>query len=412
VSKAPSVRRAPLLYRLVLWLAWPARERRAQSAELEQMFLHCVAESRRRRGWPGVVLAWLRGMADAMGAGIFAWAELFAARGRMNGGRSMGRLSLSGIPRELVSDVRLAARALVRDRLFTATALLTLLVCLAANAAIFSIVRSVLLKPLPIPEADRIVLLSNIYPRSGPPRTGPGASGTSAPDYFDRLEGMTVFEEQATYQRLSASVELADGVERTVALRATPSFFALVRARPLRGTLFREQDGEFDAAPRAILSYGYWQRAFGGEEAVIGRDVRINGVAFHVIGVLPRDFQFIWNDVDLWLPLGFAPALRADSRRHSNNWNMIARLKPDATVAQAQAEVDAINARPLERFPQFRSIIIDSANLLLVRSAGRVREMAIRQTLGAGPLRLGRQLLTETTFLTLLGGVLGIAAAW
>lgn len=444
--------RAPLVYRFLLFVAWPGWVRREQGAELEAMFVRCLHTARRRDGRMGVVLAWVRGAVDIVAAGLYAHFTQRSARSHSHEEqRTMTRTSLRHAGAEFGRDIRFATRALMRDRLFTVTALLTLIVCLAGNAAIFSVVRSVLLKPLPIADVNRVVLVSNIYPNATPPLTGPGESSASVPEYFDRVRDMTVFEMQAMYRRTSLAMDLAGGARRTIGMRATPSFYTLLRAKPLRGRLFEAAEGEPGNDSKAILSYGFWQREFGGDESIVGRDVHLNGTAFRVVGIMPRTFQYVWNDIDLWLPESFTPVQKSDASRHSTNWNMIARLKPGATVQQAQLEVDALNARTLDRFPELKPVLVNAgyrtviaplqdevvrgvrptlyllwagvvlvllvggvnlANLFMVRAASRSREMAIRHAMGAGLGRLGRQLLTETTFLTLTGGIIGIGVAW
>jgi predicted permease len=363
----------------------------------------------------------------------------------------MTRASFATRLSDFARDSKVAIRSLSRDRTFTATALLTLVVCLAANAAIFGIVRSVVLKPLPFPEPDRIVLLSNIYPKAGFATTGPAIVSAGVPEYYDRLRETTVFEQQALYVRRNPTLGLQEGAQRVVGIAATPSFFPLVGARTYLGRTFLPEEGERGQHARVLLSFGFWQRQFGSDSSIVGKDVRVDGTPGRVVGVLAPDFRYLWNDVDIWYPLAFTPEQKSDAFRHSNNWIHIARLKPGATLAQAQRQIDDLNARNSQRFPQlatalrdagFRTIVlslpdevtrdvrptlyllwggvlvvllvggVNLANLTLVRSAGRARELATRHALGAELPRLARQLLTETTLLTLTGGALGALAGW
>ncbi len=363
----------------------------------------------------------------------------------------MTRASLANRLSDFARDARVAARSLSRDRTFTATALLTLIVCLAANAAIFSIVRSVVLKPLPFAEPERLVLLSNVYPKAGFSVTGPGTVTAGVPDYYDRLRETTVFQEQALYVRRNPTLGLQEGAQRVVGIAATPSFFPLLGARTYLGRTFLPEEGERGQNARVVLSYGFWRRQFGGDSSIVGRDIRVDGTPGRVVGVLAPDFRYLWSDVDIWYPLAFTPEQKSDANRHSNNWIHIARLKPGATVEQAQRQIDDLNARNNQRFPQFATILRDAgfrtlvtrlsddvardvrptlyllwggvllvllvggvnlANLTLVRSAGRARELATRYALGAERPRLARQLMTETTLLTLAGGALGTVAGW
>jgi predicted permease len=341
----------------------------------------------------------------------------------------------------MLQDARFATRLLWKDRGFTITALLTLAVCIAANSAIFAVVNAVLLRPLPVPEPERLVLMYNSYPNAGVARASNGV-----PDYYDRLRETDVFEEQALFNTRGVTIGVESGPQRIVALLARPSLLRLLRARPLAGRLFQENEGEAGQDRKVILTDALWHQLFGGRDAV-GRDLRINGVPYQVIGILPPEFEFASPDVRLWMPLSFAAEEKSDDRRHSNNWSMIGRLKPGATVAQAQQQIDALNARNMERFPQFREILtnagfhtivksyqddlvegvrstlyllwagalfvlligaVNITNLVMIRSSGRARELATRQALGAGLGRITRQLLTETVLLTVSGGALGV----
>ena len=345
-----------------------------------------------------------------------------------------------------MSDLRYAFRLLWKDRAFTLAALLTLVVCIGANAAIFSIVRSVVLEPLPVPAADRLVYLHNSYPNAGAVR-----ASTGVPDYFDRLREMTVFEEQALYRREGVTAGVKDGSERIPAVRATPSFYRVTGAQPVAGRMLTDDDGQVGRELKVVLSYGLWQREFAGDAAAIGRTMRLSGRAYEIVGVMPPDFRFLWNDIGVWLPAAFTPQQMSDDQRHSNNWQMLARLKEGATVEQAQQQLDALNARNDARFPQFSQILKDAgfrsyavpmqddvvrevrpvlfllwggvlfvlilgcvniANLVMVRATGRSRELATRHAIGADHRRIRRQLITETTLLSVAGGLGGIAAGW
>jgi predicted permease len=342
----------------------------------------------------------------------------------------------------MLSDLRHALRLLVKDRSFTITALLTLAICIGANTAIFSVVESVLLRPLPVPDAERLVLILNGYPNAGAPR-----AGAAVPDYFDRLAGVDALEEQALYRRSGATFGNESGAERLTSVVGTPSFYRLTGASPQLGSLFSEADAEEGAQRRVLLSHQFWQRAFGGRSDIVGQSVRLNGNVHLVAGVLPADYRVLWNDVDVWLPTQFSANEKSDNGRHSNNWTMVGRLKAGASLATVQQQLNAINAANDERFPQFRQILKDAgyrtdafmlqadlvrelrpvlyllwggvlvvlligcvniANLVMVRASGRAREMATRHAIGATYGRLGRQMLSETVLLAVVGGALGI----
>jgi len=342
-----------------------------------------------------------------------------------------------------LSDIRYALRVLAKDRSFTATVLLTLAICIGANAAIFSIVQSVLLRPLPVPEPGRLVYIYNSYPNAGAERASNGV-----PDYYDRLAGMPSLEELAVYRRAGAIVGSENAAERLTAIVATPSLLRMLGVKPVLGNIFQEADARPGNDTKVLLGEGMWRTRFGGRPDIVGQQVRINGVQRTVVGVLPADFRFLWNDISMWMPVAFAPADKADDKRHNNNYQMLGRLKRDASLEQAQAQLTAINAANDARFPHFRQILKDAGfhtravllqddivrevrpvlfllwggvlfvlligavnvtNLVIVRSSARQRELATRHAIGAGIGRLARQLVTETVALAAAGGLLGIA---
>ena len=255
-----------------------------------------------------------------------------------------------------MGDIRLGFRLLWKDTAFTVTAVLTLALCIGANVAVFSIVHNVLLKPLPVPQSDRIVLMGNAYPGAG----SPIPSNSAVPDYFDRLRYMDVFEEQADYTGGTQSVDQNGTPVRVRMNRVTPSFFRLLRVAPVLGRTFSEEEGEIGKDTTVVLSYALWHSQFGGDPAVVGKDLRLDGQPVTVIGVMPRDFYFLNPDVLLWRPIAFTPEQKSDELRHSNNFQNIGRLKPGATIARAQQQVDAINARNLELFPAMKPVLINA----------------------------------------------------
>jgi predicted permease len=347
----------------------------------------------------------------------------------------------------LLQDLRFALRLLWKDRGFTLTTVATLALCVAANTSIFAVVHAVLLKPLPFPEPDRLVTIFNSYPGAGAVRASNGV-----PDYYDRRAQMPALDEIAMYRLSGATVGGQGGeVERVTSLPVTPSFFRLLRTEPHRGQLFSEADADAGAPRKVAISYGTWQRLFGGRDDAIGRDLRLNGFPHTVVAVLPEEFRFVDPDVQVWIPVGFSAEERSDERRHSNNWQQVARLKPGATVEQAQVQVDAINAANLERFPQLKQVLINAgfntgvksfhadlvqdsqrtlyllwggvltvlligcvnvANLVSVRASTRARELATRHALGASLQQLSRQIFTETLLVAVVGGLAGLALGW
>ena len=160
----------------------------------------------------------------------------------------------------LWQDIRFGVRLLLKDRSFAVTTILTLAICIGANTAVFSIVRSVLLKPLPFAGSDRIVYLYNSYPNAGVPRVG-----AAVPDYFDRLSAVPALDVQALFQTSGITYGDANGAEQLNIVRGTPSFYRLVQVQPVLGRIFSEEEGEPDKDRKVLLSHGFWQRKFGGD---------------------------------------------------------------------------------------------------------------------------------------------------
>ena len=339
-------------------------------------------------------------------------------------------------------DLRHAIRSLLGDKGFTFTVILTIAVCIAANTATFAVVNSVLLRPLPIQDARSILLMANRYPKAGADFGYNSASG----DYYDRLRDVNVFSEQALFNTTGRTIEIQGTPQRLTGMLATPSLFRLLRVSPAYGRAFSDAEGEPGADQKVILSDELSRGLFGSPSAALGRDVRISGQPFTVVGVMAAGFNFINPEVRLWMPAAFKPEEK--EQRHSNNWQSIGRLKPGATIQQAQSQVDALNHANLDRFPSFKVLLINAgfhtlvvpledmlvkeirgalyllwggaafvlligavnvANLVLARTTLRRKEFATRLALGAGAGRLMRQLITESTLLALAGGAAGAA---
>ena len=178
-------------------------------------------------------------------------------------------------------------------------------------------------------------------------------------DYYDRLRETTVFSEQAMYSSSDVSVDQNGTPTRVRVMNVTPSFFRLLGIAPQCGRIFQDSEGEIGSENKVLLSHALWQSAFGGDPQVIGRDIRVDGQPCAVVGILPRSFSFLRDDVMLWRPLAFTPQRK--EQRHSNNWYNIGRLKPGATMQQAQEQIDALNRANLDRFPQYKQLLINAA---------------------------------------------------
>lgn len=345
----------------------------------------------------------------------------------------------------LLRDVRHALRLLAKERTFSATVLLTLAVCIGANVAIYSVVHAVLLAPLPWAQPDRLVHVYNSYPRAGAVR---GSSGSV--DFFQRRERVDAFQEVALHQGGGGTVGEAGATERVALARVTPSFFPLLGVEATLGRTFTEDEMEVGNHLKAILTHAYWQERFGGAPDVVGRDLRVDGRAHAVVGVLGEDFLLPGREeARFFVPLAFDEDDRAMGSWHSNNYEMIARLRPGATLEQARAQNRALNEALIERFPMpnarqllddagYTTVVVPAAddlvrdiapvlymlwagvgfvlligcvniaNLMLARSQRRVSETATKLALGASRARVARQVLTEAVVLGVGGGVVGV----
>ena len=342
----------------------------------------------------------------------------------------------------LLRDLKYGALLLIKSPGFTLVALLTLALAIGANTAIFSVVRGVLLKPLAYPESDRLVMLYNSYPGVG---VDFGSNGV--PDYLDRRKETSVFADVTLIDAESFNLGAEGSPERVSGIRVTPSFFPALKTPPALGRAFTEEDATLGNDTKAILTWSLWQRLYGGDPGALGKDLRVNGKPYEIVGVMPEGFRFIDRKAELLTPFAFTDEQKSDDSRHSNFATMIARLAPGVGVARAQAQIDDLNRRNETLFPQyvellksvgFHTVVVDLhdemvkevrpalvllligvgtvlligcvnvANLLLVRANGRMRELAIRLAMGAGRRRLARQLLTESVLLGVIGGAIGL----
>jgi len=345
----------------------------------------------------------------------------------------------------LIRDLRLAVRGLRHDKGFTATALLTFALCLSANVALFAVVNAVLVRPLPYPNPGQLVAAFNQYPKAGVDR-----SGVSAPHYLERRSGIAAFAEAAAIRNNGATIGAAGSPNHVASMDVTPSFFRVVGLEPALGRAFRDEEGFYGKNDVVILNDGLWRQDFGADPAAIGKPLRIDGNPKTVIGVMAPGFSFGTSKAQLWTPLCFSDDDRKPEQRHSNNMQMIARLRPGTSVGAAQTQVDALNKQALAQDPYAKLVVdagfhttvadlhddlvaqsrpmlillqagvlfllligtVNLANLLLVRSSARTKEFSVRQVLGAGRLQLARQLIAETLVLSLAGGALGLALGW
>ena len=200
----------------------------------------------------------------------------------------------------MLQDIRYGTRLLIRNRGFSITAMLTLALVIGANVAILSVINSVLLRPLPFEGAERLVRIFNSYPNAGVER-----ASNSAPDFFDRREGVPAFEEVASFRTRGRTIGVEGAPRRARGMQVTPSFFPLLRAEARLGRCFSEDEGEIGNHNRVILGHSLWQELYAGAPEAVGSDLRVNGVMHRVVGVMPQKFFFINPDIELWTPQAF-----------------------------------------------------------------------------------------------------------
>jgi putative ABC transport system permease protein len=341
----------------------------------------------------------------------------------------------------LLRDIRYGVRSLLKRPGFTAIALIALALGIGANTAIFSLVNAVLLRPLPFAEPDRLVWVwGNI-------RNGGNRASVSPPDFLDYRQQNTTFEEFAASFSVPVPLNLTGNgePERLTAAGVTGNYFQALGVQPALGRTFLLENEKPGNDQVAVLSYGLWQKRFGGDANILNKTVVLDGRSCQVLGVMSPEFNFP-QSAELWVPINFdiSPGMK---QRKAHFMRPIGKLKAGITMAQAQADTDAIARRLEEQYPDsnmgwnlrlvsLREQLVGNtrpmlfilfgavgfvlmiacanvANLLLVRAAGRQKEIALRTALGAGRFRIMRQMITESVLLALLGGTIGtLLAMW
>src|SRR5947207_12524247 len=239
----------------------------------------------------------------------------------------------------LLNDVRYALRQLRKNPRFTTVALITLALCLGANLTSFAVVDSILLRPLPFNQPDRLVVLYNSYPNTGKSRDL--ASITS---YLERRGNIAAFEKIAALNTATSVVGETGSTERTDIERVTPEFFSVLGVPLAKGRAFTESEMTYQTDQEAILTEWYWREHFNADPNVLRRSIRSDGIPRKIVGVLPASFHFLSSRAGVYLPLSSEDGEHNLNARHSNTVMQIARLKPGVTLAEAQAQIDAHNA--------------------------------------------------------------------
>ena len=338
---------------------------------------------------------------------------------------------------ELRQDVTFACRQLIKSPGFAAVGILTLALGIGATTAIFSAVHAVVLRPLPVPDVGRVFVVYSTWRQFDRGRM-------SAGNYVDAVANLPSFSSSTAVQYSSFNIGDREDAERVIGARTTAGFFDVFATAPARGRAYTADEDQPGREQVAVLSHRLWARRFGSDASIVGREIRLSGRAYEVIGVMPASFDYTAQSEELWVPIAFTPERRGMHDEHF--LQVFARLKAGATREQAGAELERAAADVRERFPKenkerafavypltgevvgdydrrlfvllgavgFVLLIAcgNVANLLLARGAARAGELGIRAALGAGHGRIVRQLLTESLVLAAAGAALGLAIAW
>ncbi len=395
------------LYRLLLHL-YPASFRREFGAELRQAFAARRAEA---HGLVGGLLLWLETVPEVIGNAAAVHWDI------------------------LRQDLRFARRALRRSWGFALTAVLVTALGVGATAAAFSVSDFVLLRPLPFANPDRLVGVWCSLPTYSRLQFSPA-------NFDDWKQRNRSFSQMAAYTGFSANMVTSRAPQRVQGTWVTYDLLTTLGVHPAYGRDFTAADDRAGAPGTVMLSYAFWQSEFAGDRGVIGRSLTLDGAPYEVIGIMPRDFQFPSRDIQVWAPFRFDKG-SGDYQDRTNIWlNVVARLRPGVTLAQARSDARTIAARLAQQFPvankdvsgtvdwlrddlaqQSRVLLLvlsgaalcmlfiacaNLGSLLLVRGVARRRELAVRTALGAGRERLVRQMLTETVLLVGVGCAAGV----
>jgi putative ABC transport system permease protein len=344
---------------------------------------------------------------NAAVAEIPSWPELACALSAATPSHAFdvdeGRLRFRGLRRAMSLDrwareVQMSWRSLRKDRGFAAAAIATLAICLGGHAAMLAAVNATLLHPLNVPEADRIYLVANQYPRMEASRVG---IVSASPDYEDRRTHVSALDDQAMYNYADGTIDSGGAPTRMRGIVGTPSLLHLLRAPVAYGRLFVESEGTIGNDQAIVLTDGLWRELYGGDPSVVGRVIRLSGRDLTIVGILQPGFTFGATDVRFYIPLAFTDRQRSDDARHSNGWVNIGRLKAGATIEQARAQLSALDQVNIDRMPQIKPLLLNAGYFT---SIDRLQDVMVRDV--RGPLLL----LWVAAFVVLAVGAANVAS--
>ena len=338
-----------------------------------------------------------------------------------------------------VSDVRYAFRALTRQPTFALIALLTLTLGIGANTAIFSVIRTVLLNPLPYEDPEEVVVLWEVNPEGS-------VEQVSIPTFHDWQDETRSVQAMAAYRQVNYTYAGSGDPRDVSSVRATPELFAVLKAGARVGRTFAADEAVVGRDHVAVLSHGFWERSLGGRDRVVGTSIELDQEPYTLIGIMAPGFEFPTStDVELWTPLAFDPNDRHGQSRRARSLIVVGRMTPEATAEQTQQEMNVVAGRIATEYPNsnagwgvrvvaaheqlvsasrpallvlmgavaflFLIVCANMACLLLARLSSRRREIAVRAALGAGRWELARPILAESLLLSIAGGGLGLLVA-
>jgi len=436
------------IFRLLM-LIYPSAFRNANGADMLQFFNDSMRREYAVRGHFGLARLFLSMLPDLLAnACVVRFDRLISLRKLGPSYAADYRLMYRRIKTTgelmdtLWQDINYAFRTMAKNRAFTVIAVLTLALGIGANTAIFSVVNSALLRPLPFHDPDRLVMIWGDNPKKDWPQLP-----VSMPTFFDLREQSKSFTSMGAWTQGSFTMTGVTEPEDVLYGIVTSDFFTTMGVQPAMGRLFVAAEDNRGGAPNIIISDSLWQRRFGSDPNIIGKPLNLDGRDYYIVGVLPTNFKFITypKDAEIWIPLGLDPFVDRVYARELSGCGIVGRLKPGVTVAQAQSELNTISRQLDQAFPgtytnwTAKAILMQEqvvknlktallvllgavgfvlliacanvANLMLTRARSRQREIAIRAAMGANRLRLIQQMLTESIILAGIGAAVGLLFA-